>query len=326
MKRNSLFATAAALLALQLPAAGLTLERLIFTTASGAELELAARAFQPGEPILLTVRHAGAAAALEVDFLDQRLRLKLVDAGGEKAACIGIDLSTPAGARRFAAVLVSPTGDGEKFQGMVDVRKKSFPTVRLKLPPKYVTPPPEALERVRRENEILGWIYGMVTADWLGDGPFIAPHAAPSWDNFGQRRINNQVITSVHAGLDIRAPLGDPILAANAGLVVLASDLYMGGKTVVIDHGLGVFSSYGHLSEMLVRRGEPVTKGQPVGRCGSTGRSTGPHLHWAARVHDSRVDPAALLSLPFPAAAADTTSASSTQPATRGSSATRAPR
>jgi hypothetical protein len=325
VKRISPLAAAAALLALQLPVAGATLEILTFKTASGAELELAARAFQPGEPVMLTVRHAGAAAAVELDFLDQRLRLKLVDAGGEKVACLGIDLAAPAGARRLAAALVSRAGEKEKLQGTVDIRKKSFPTVRLKLAPKYVTPPPDALERIRRENEILGWIYGMVTADWLGDGPFIAPHAAPSWDNFGQRRINNDVVTSVHTGLDIRAPLGDPILAANAGRVVLASDLYMGGKTVVIDHGLGVFSSYGHLSEMLVRRGERVTKGQPVGKCGSTGRSTGPHLHWSARVHGSRVDPAALLSLPFPAAAQGPTSASGTQTATRGSSATRAP-
>ncbi len=320
MKRVVLFA--AALLALSLQAAESALERMTLRTASGAELELAARTFQPGEPVLLSVRNAGAAAAVEVDFLDQRLRLKLVDAGGEKVACLGIDLAAPAGARQFAAALVSPTGDRERVQGTVDIRKKSFPATRLKLAPKYVTPPPEALERIRRENEILGWIYGMVTADWLGDGPFIAPHAAPSWDNFGQRRINNDVVTSVHAGLDIRAPHGDPILAANAGRVVLASDLYMGGKTVVIDHGLGVFSSYGHLSEMLVRRGELVAKGRPVGKCGSTGRSTGPHLHWSARVHGSRVDPAALLSLPFPAA----TSASGTQTATRGSSATRARR
>jgi murein DD-endopeptidase MepM/ murein hydrolase activator NlpD len=93
--------------------------------------------------------------------------------------------------------------------------------------------------------------------------------------------------------------MGQPIKASNAGLVALASDLYMGGKTVILDHGLGVFSSYGHLSELRVKRGEKVRKGQVVGLCGSTGRSTGPHLHWAFKILDARVDPDAMLRLPL---------------------------
>ena len=79
----------------------------------------------------------------------------------------------------------------------------------------------------------------------------------------------------------------------------MASDLYMGGKTVIIDHGLGVFSTYGHMSKLLVKRGETVKKGQTVGLCGSTGRSTGPHLHWSFRILDARVDPEAMLRLPL---------------------------
>ena len=73
----------------------------------------------------------------------------------------------------------------------------------------------------------------------------------------------------------------------------------MGGKTVIIDHGLGVFSSYGHMSELRVKRGDAVKKGQTIGLCGSTGRSTGPHLHWSVRVLDARVDPEAMLRLPL---------------------------
>jgi murein DD-endopeptidase MepM/ murein hydrolase activator NlpD len=79
----------------------------------------------------------------------------------------------------------------------------------------------------------------------------------------------------------------------------MASDLYYGGKTVIVDHGLGVFSSYGHMSGLLVKRGEAVRKGQKVGLCGTTGRSTGPHLHWSFKVLEARVDPEAMIRLPL---------------------------
>ncbi|NTV81091.1 MAG: M23 family metallopeptidase [Candidatus Aminicenantes bacterium] len=139
----------------------------------------------------------------------------------------------------------------------------------------------------------------VVTPEWLGDGPFALPHDAASWGNFGQRRLNNDVLQSLHAGLDLRVPFGEAIRASNAGAVAVASNLYMGGKTVIIDHGLGVFSSYGHMSELRVKRGERVKKGQTIGLCGSTGRSTGPHLHWAFKILDARVDPEAMLRLPL---------------------------
>ncbi|NTU51284.1 MAG: peptidoglycan DD-metalloendopeptidase family protein, partial [Candidatus Aminicenantes bacterium] len=98
----------------------------------------------------------------------------------------------------------------------------------------------------------------VVTPEWLGDGPFALPHDAASWGNFGQRRLNNDVLQSLHAGLDLRVPFGEAIRASNAGAVAVASNLYMGGKTVIIDHGLGVFSPYGHRSTLLVKRGETV--------------------------------------------------------------------
>ena len=96
--------------------------------------------------------------------------------------------------------------------------------------------------------------------------------------------------------------VGAPIAAANAGRVVLASNMYLTGYTVIIDHGLGTFSLYCHLSKLEVRRGVEVRKGDLIGKCGSTGRSTGPHLHWAVRVMDSRVDPYAMLLFPLPGA------------------------
>jgi murein DD-endopeptidase MepM/ murein hydrolase activator NlpD len=89
------------------------------------------------------------------------------------------------------------------------------------------------------------------------------------------------------------------VRASNAGKVVLASHLYLSGKTVIIDHGQGVFSLYCHFSRILVKRGVTVKKGALIGKIGNTGRSTGPHLHWAFKIFDSRVDPYSLVCLPI---------------------------
>ena len=93
--------------------------------------------------------------------------------------------------------------------------------------------------------------------------------------------------------------MGDPVRASNAGRVVMASDLYYSGKTVIIDHGLGVFSLYCHFSKLLVKRTRMVAKGEAIGLIGSTGRSTGPHLHWGFRIFDSRIDPMSMTALPL---------------------------
>ena len=89
--------------------------------------------------------------------------------------------------------------------------------------------------------------------------------------------------------------MGAAVRAANRGRVVLARDLFFTGNTVVLDHGLGLFTVYVHLSEMSVRAGEIIEKGGGIGKVGATGRATGPHLHFAARIGDARVDPEALL-------------------------------
>jgi murein DD-endopeptidase MepM/ murein hydrolase activator NlpD len=195
--------------------------------------------------------------------------------------------------------VVKPGGLVESIRKDLLIVERKFPSTKLQLKPEYVTPPASVQARIKRESELVALAMSVVRPEWLGDGPFAAPHDAASWANFGQRRLNNNVLQSLHTGLDIRVPFGEPVRASNAGMVAMASDLYMGGKTVIIDHGLGVFSTYGHMSEVLVKRGETVKKGQTIGLCGSTGRSTGPHLHWSFKIFDTRVDPDAMLRLPL---------------------------
>jgi murein DD-endopeptidase MepM/ murein hydrolase activator NlpD len=131
----------------------------------------------------------------------------------------------------------------------------------------------------------------------LWHGQFDAPVPGTATSSFGRLTITNGKPAGRHQGADFRAATGTPVKAPNAGRVVLAQDLYFAGNTVIIDHGLGVFSLLAHLSRIAVRPGEIVARGDVVGESGATGRVTGPHLHWAVRLGDISVDPIALISV-----------------------------
>lgn len=267
--------------------------------AAGPVIRLAYRALLPGEPVLVFLETAGEAKSATVTFLGRTAQLRPAPGGRSAFAFLGIDLQAKPGPHVMIIKVSKTGGKIEEIRKELEIVDKKFPFTKLQIKKEYVTPPASVQGRIKRESEMVALAMSVITPEWLGDGPFILPHDAPSWSNFGQRRLNNNVLESIHGGLDIRVPFGERIRAANAGRVVIASDLYLGGKTVVLDHGLGVFSSYGHMSRLLVKRGEAVTKGQPVGLCGSTGRSTGPHLHWAIKIFDARVDPEAMLRLPI---------------------------
>jgi murein DD-endopeptidase MepM/ murein hydrolase activator NlpD len=267
--------------------------------AAGPVVRLSYRSLQPGEPILVVLESDGSVRSAVVSFLGNKAELRPAARKGDFLAFVGIDVQAKAGPYPLTVKIVRPGGSVENVRKDLLVVERKFPSTKLTLKPEYVTPPASVQARIKREADLVALAMSVVTPEWLGDGPFVPPHDAASWANFGQRRLNNNVLQSLHTGLDLRVPFGQPVKASNAGRVVVASDLYMGGKTVIIDHGLGVFSTYGHMSELRVKRGETVKKGQTVGLCGSTGRSTGPHLHWSVRIFDARVDPEAMLRLPL---------------------------
>ena len=111
-------------------------------------------------------------------------------------------------------------------------------------------------------------------------------------------RVYNGKTTGFHACLDMAAPKGTPVAAAADGRVALAGDLYFSGGTVLLDHGGGLFTQYMHLSRVDVKDGDAVARGTILGLVGATGRVTGPHLHWGARLNGARVNPEALVALP----------------------------
>ena len=170
-----------------------------------------------------------------------------------------------------------------------------FPTRRLTVDPAFVSPPPSARERIAREAALMTDTWRHPSADRLWRDTFVAPVDDAANSAFGTRSVFNGTPRNPHSGADFMSPAGRPIRAPNAGRIAIARDLYFSGNTVVIDHGLGLFSLLAHLSAFDVHEGDRVAAGDIIGRVGATGRVTGPHLHWAVRASGARIDPLSLL-------------------------------
>jgi murein DD-endopeptidase MepM/ murein hydrolase activator NlpD len=162
--------------------------------------------------------------------------------------------------------------------------------------------------RVERENELARDVGHRAQATpQLWTLPFLRPRAARVTSRFGSGRLFNGRVSSNHLGIDYRGAVGEPIFAANRGVVALVAEFFLAGNVVYIDHGDGLVTGYFHMSGSEVAVGDTVERGQEIGRVGSTGRVTGPHLHWSARFGALTIDPADLLSLgsPFVTAGVD---------------------
>jgi murein DD-endopeptidase MepM/ murein hydrolase activator NlpD len=265
------------------------------TDSSKITVDLDFRALYPGEVVRVTVRSSSPVKSIQAQFSGEKYALGASTDPDEYLALIGLDLGLKPGIYPIVITPVYKDGYHEKVVKEILIVAKEFPVKKLWVNEKYVTPPPEVLPRIREESELLNAIYGIFTPRWLGEGPFIIPSIGEIVPNFGERRIFNNQPRSPHSGVDISSPYGSPVVASNSGRVVLASHLYYAGKTVIIDHGLGIFTLYLHLSKFRVKRGAFVKKGDIVGEIGATGRVTGPHLHWGVKIRGNRVDPFSLL-------------------------------
>ncbi len=161
-----------------------------------------------------------------------------------------------------------------------------------------VNPKSEAVKkRTAKEYAQAMKIYGTITSKNYVKSEYIVPMDSKITSSFGKARVYNSTLNGYHSGTDFRAKVGTPIVASNAGKVVLARDRFYAGNSVIIDHGQGIYTCYYHLSEFKVKEGDMVSKAQVIGLSGDTGRITGPHLHFSARVGGLQVDPLQLISL-----------------------------
>jgi len=175
------------------------------------------------------------------------------------------------------------------------VKEKKYPSEKLRVDPKKIKLSLKDQKRVEAEQVMLNKIYSLSSTHLHFKKPFISPLNSPITSLYGIRRVYNNQKNGQHLGVDFRANIGEKVPSTNRGKVVFAGDLFYTGYTVIVDHGLDIFSVYGHLSSTLVRSGDIIDRGDILGLSGNTGRSSGPHLHWGVKVQGQYIDGMALV-------------------------------
>ncbi len=214
------------------------------------------------------------------------------------AAIVGIDMQDPPGVQKFNITIHRPNKT-EHLTYSITIIKEDYAVQHLTLPKNKVDLNSKTLKRVRIEQKEMSAAFHHIGTHPLWDSAFLEPVKGTITGRFGSRRVINGQQKRPHSGEDIAAPQGTPVYAINTGTVAATMDHFFSGKGVVIDHGVGLFSMYFHLSEISVQPGQALKKGDILGKVGSTGRATGPHLHWGIRVNGARVNPYALTALPL---------------------------
>ncbi len=245
----------------------------------------------PGGVAVVLVSQA-AVPAPEVRFQGQRV-LVVRDRDAWHAV-VGLPLTLAPGRHELSVT----QGSGSNARTIaLDVADKEYEAQYLTVSnPRHVKPDTRDLKRIARERKVLERAFSVWTDTLADDLTFDLPAAGRFTAAFGLKRYFNNQPRQPHSGLDIAAPVGTPIKAPAAGVVVETGDYFFNGKTVILDHGQGLISMYTHLSRIAVAKGTRVARGQLIGDIGKTGRVTGAHLHWSVSLNNARVDPALFLS------------------------------
>src|SRR5499426_744345 len=214
---------------------------------------------------------------------------------GDYTAFVGVDLEAKPGLVTVIVKGITTTGIQRDSQISLLIKPKAFKKESFSVGAEFDQLSPDVLERIRKDQDEFARAFMTSSPDRLWRGPFVLPVSSEVSSPFGYRRVINGAPRAPHTGVDLRAPLGTPVLAANHGRVALTGDFFFSGKSVVLDHGGGLYTMYFHLSELRVDAGAEVHRGDVIGLSGMTGRVTGPHLHWGARVNSARVDPFQLI-------------------------------
>lgn len=209
-------------------------------------------------------------------------------------AMLGTDVLNAKPGKEELSVIASIDGKENTFRRSIVINAVDYPKQELTLPKKMVTPPQEVYEKIKADRVEIGEALTTVSPDRTWSLPFYRPVKGKMTSTYGLKRILNGKPKNPHRGLDFRAPMGTPIKAIADGTVILVGDHYYAGNSVYIDHGNGVISMYFHSSEVLVKQGDKVERGQVISKSGRTGRATGPHLHLSVSILGKLVDPAPL--------------------------------
>ncbi len=252
------------------------------------EIKVMPETVKPGDIFLLTIK--GATNPVKISFQEKQLQYQSIE-DGRLISLVPVDVNTGPG--KYDIIVTQ--GKTQRSAG-VEVIDHKFKTIKLTLPKGKVSLSPENQKRANGEAVMLNKTWTPNTSiAW--DSRFTHPTNTEISSVFGVKRIMNEVKTSVHRGTDFRGKTGTPVMAINSGTVVLSEDLFYGGNTLIVDHGMGLYSIYMHLSKFDVQKKESVSKGDVIGLIGSSGRATGPHLHMSVKLNGISVNPESLFEL-----------------------------
>lgn len=224
----------------------------------------------PGDVVLVRHKQAG-----EVKWLDKTYTLQSFGAGYFTYLPIGIN--TKAGKYSI--------GDQT-----LTIQNKKFETQYIKVT-KQMASMRQETDRIQADQKKINLARGKSSPEFLFTTDFIQPIEGILTTPYGYTRYVNDKLDSRHTAIDLAADEGTPIHATNDGVVALADNLYLTGNSIYIDHGMHLFSQYAHMSKLLVKAGDQVKQGDIIGLVGSTGFSTGPHLHFTFWAHNVPVNP-----------------------------------
>jgi murein DD-endopeptidase MepM/ murein hydrolase activator NlpD len=249
-----------------------------------------------GDPVLVEASPVPHADNIVMTWKGRQFPMKEVEPG-RFLGLIGVDLLDPPGK---APLSLRAQRDNEPFRIVAEVviRERTFPVQKMTLPKEMAQFDGPTLKRINREARKLAERFSRVSSPPAWSIPFLPPVAQFRPKGFGSRRIINGEPRSPHAGVDVDLPAGTPVVAIADGTVAFAGEQFFGGNSVVLNHGGGVFSIYYHLQNYIVSEGQGVARGERIGAVGSSGRATGPHLHFSIRAAGGRIDPALLIPLP----------------------------
>ncbi len=253
-----------------------------------------------GQVVVISVPDLKDAARVKGRFLGRTIPLFPNPAVGGTGymGLLGIDLQDEPGAHELT--IDAEAGEHTRhFSFQVLVVKEKFSVEHLTLPKDKVDLDAKAAARWKAEQEQVRKALAEESSMRLWQTGFIEPVHGKRTGIFGSVRIMNGQSRNPHNGEDIGAPMGTDVMASNDGVVRLVVDHIFSGRGIFVDHGLGLYSMYFHLSDVLVKEGDLIRAGQVIGKVGATGRATGPHLHWGMKVNGARVNPYTLLDLPF---------------------------
>ena len=253
-----------------------------------------------GAPVLVRVTSPVRLKSMTGKWLEHQLFFSYDPTTKSWYGIAGVSLETHPGSYPLFLNGTTSSGSEDSFQKEIGIHKGKYRSIAVTVAKRFTEPSPQQLQEINQEKTVKQDLFRRVSAEREWYGAFQAPLTAPISDLFGTRRVFNGKIQSTHQGLDYAVPQGTPVLAMNSGRVLLARPMFFEGNCVVLDHGEGLLTMYLHFSEIKVKEGEHVLRGQELGLSGGTGRATGPHLHVAVRWQGIYLNPATLLSFKLP--------------------------